>query len=67
LDLSVPYVRGAKEAGVKISIDTDAHDEGALPLVRYGVSQARRAWVEKDMVINCMAQEDFERYLRSGK
>ena len=67
LDISVPYVREAREAGVKISIDTDAHDEGALSLVRYGVSQARRAWVEKDMVINCMAQKDFERYLRSGK
>jgi quaternary ammonium compound-resistance protein SugE len=55
------------EAGVKISIDTDAHDEGALSLVKYGVSQARRAWVEKDRVINCMPLEDFERYLQEGK
>ena len=67
LDLAVPYVREAMEAGVKISIDTDAHDEGALSLVRYGVSQARRAWVEKDRVINCMPLQDFERYLKDGK
>ena len=67
LDLAAPYVREAIEAGVKISIDTDAHDEGALSLVKYGVSQARRAWVEKDRVINCMPLEDFERYLKEGK
>ena len=67
LDLAAPYVREAMEAGVKISIDTDAHDESALSLVKYGVSQARRAWVGKDGVINCMPREDFERYLKDGK
>jgi len=67
LDLAVPYVREAMEAGVRISIDTDAHDESALSLIKYGVSQARRAWVEKDRVINCMPLEDFERYLKAGK
>ena len=67
LDLSVPYVREAMEAGVRISIDTDAHDESALSLIKYGVSQARRAWVEKVRVINCMPLEDFERYLKEGK
>ena len=67
LDLSAPYVREAMEAGVKISIDTDAHDEGALSLMKYGVSQARRAWVEKDRVINCMGLEGFENFVKSGK
>ncbi|CAA9401465.1 MAG: DNA polymerase X family [uncultured Rubrobacteraceae bacterium] len=67
LDLSVPYVREATEAGVKISIDTDAHDEGALSLVSYGVSQARRAWVERGSIVNCMAWEEFDQYLKGGK
>jgi DNA polymerase (family X) len=67
LDLAVPYVRQAIEAGVEISIDTDAHDESALGMMKYGVSQARRAWVERDRVINCMPWEDFEGYLRDGK
>jgi DNA polymerase (family 10) len=35
--------------------------------VKYGVSQARRAWVEKDRVINCMPLAEFERYLEAGK
>jgi DNA polymerase (family 10) len=64
LDLSVPYVREAVEAGVRITIDTDAHDETALSFIRYGVSQARRAWVEKSSVINCLPWPEFEKYLK---
>jgi DNA polymerase (family X) len=67
LDLSVPYVREAIEAGVRITIDTDAHDETALSFIRFGISQARRAWVEKTSVINCLPWPEFERYLKAGK
>ena len=67
LDLSVPYVREAVGAGVRITIDTDAHDERALSYMKYGVSQARRAWVEKGSVINCLPLAEFEKYLKSGK
>jgi DNA polymerase (family 10) len=67
LDLSVPYVREAVGAGVRITIDTDAHDETALSFAKFGVSQARRAWVEKGSVINCMPWTDFEEYLKSRK
>ena len=67
LDLSVPYLREAINAGVRITIDTDAHDEGALSFARFGVSQARRAWVEKESVINCLPWSGFEEYLREGK
>jgi DNA polymerase (family 10) len=67
LDLSVPYVREAISAGVSITIDTDAHDEAALSFIKFGVSQARRAWVEKENVINSLPLEKFEKYLSSGK
>jgi DNA polymerase (family X) len=67
LDLSVPYVREAVEAGVSITIDTDAHDETALGFAKFGVAQARRAWVEKRSVINCLPWTVFEEYLKSGK
>ncbi|HEY6751610.1 MAG TPA: DNA polymerase/3'-5' exonuclease PolX [Rubrobacteraceae bacterium] len=67
LDLSVPYVREAVNAGVKITIDTDAHDETALSFAQFGVSQARRAWVEKESVVNCMPWKEFEEYLKRGK
>ena len=67
LDLSVPYVRTAVDAGVRITIDTDAHDETALSFIKFGISQARRAWVEKSSVINCLPWEEFEAYLAAGK
>jgi len=67
LDLSVPYLREAINAGVRITVDTDAHDEAALSFARFGVSQARRAWVEKESVINCLPWNEFESYLQSGK
>jgi DNA polymerase (family 10) len=67
LDLSVPYVREAINAGVRITIDTDAHDESALSYMKYGISQARRAWVEKGSVINCLPWSEFEKYLKNGK
>jgi DNA polymerase (family X) len=67
LDLSVPYLREAVNASVRITIDTDAHDERALGFAKFGVSQARRAWVEKGSVINCLPWNEFEEYLRSGK
>ena len=67
LDLSVPYLREAINAGVRITIDTDAHDERALTFAKFGVSQARRAWVEKESVINCLAWEEFRKYLKNGK
>jgi DNA polymerase (family X) len=67
LDLAVPYVREAIEAGVRITIDTDAHDESALGFMRFGVSQARRAWVEKEDVVNCLPWPEFEMYMKAGK
>ena len=67
LDLAVPYVREAMNAGISITIDTDAHDESSLSLIKFGVSQARRAWVEKERVINCLPWAEFEEFLKSGK
>jgi DNA polymerase (family 10) len=67
LDLSVPYLREAVQAGVRLTIDTDAHDEDALSFMKFGVSQARRAWVEKPGVVNCLSWDEFEAYLKKGK
>ncbi|MEJ7631862.1 MAG: DNA polymerase/3'-5' exonuclease PolX [Rubrobacteraceae bacterium] len=67
LDLAVPYVRETMNASVRITIDTDAHDETALSLMKFGISQARRAWVEKEGIINCLPLAEFEEYLKAGK
>jgi len=53
LDLEDVYARRAKEMGIPISINTDAHSESDLDLLFYGVATARRAWLTKEDVINC--------------
>ncbi|MGF1470719.1 MAG: DNA polymerase/3'-5' exonuclease PolX [Rubrobacteraceae bacterium] len=67
LDLSVPYLREAVRAGVSLTINTDAHDEAALGMMQFGISQARRAWTGKANVVNCLPWDAFEQYLVAGK
>jgi DNA polymerase (family 10) len=52
LDLRDSHARLAGEAGVKIAVNTDAHQLSALQHMEMGVAQARRAWLTKDQVLN---------------
>ncbi len=52
LDLNDIYCKRAKELGLKVAIATDAHSTGGLDLIRYGLGQARRGWLEKGDVLN---------------
>jgi DNA polymerase (family 10) len=52
LDLSDVHLRLAKQYGVKIVINTDSHHTSHMEKLRYGVTQARRAWLTKDDVLN---------------
>ena len=52
LDLNDINSRMAKEAGVKIVINTDSHIAEYLSMMKFGVAVARRAWLEKKDVMN---------------
>ncbi|OIO33715.1 MAG: DNA polymerase III [Candidatus Omnitrophica bacterium CG1_02_40_15] len=52
LDLNDINSRMAKEAGVKIVINTDSHIVKNLGMMKFGVAVARRAWLEKKDVLN---------------
>lgn len=52
LDLIDAHCRLAKDAGVLVSIATDAHRVQELGYLRFGVGQARRGWLEKGDVLN---------------
>jgi DNA polymerase (family 10) len=52
LDLRDTHARMAGEAGVKVAVNTDAHQLSALEHMEMGVAQARRAWLTKDQVLN---------------
>jgi DNA polymerase (family 10) len=52
LDLRDTHARMAGEAGIKIAVNTDAHQLSALQHIEMGVAQARRAWLTKEQVLN---------------
>jgi DNA polymerase (family 10) len=59
LDLSDVHLRMAKQHGVKIVINTDSHHTSHMEKLRYGVTQARRAWLTKDDVLNTRPVKKF--------
>ena len=59
LDLHDLHARRARERGAKIVISTDAHSATDLGLMRYGVTVARRAWLEKSDVLNTLPVDQF--------
>jgi DNA polymerase (family 10) len=63
LDLDDRYAFRARELGVPVVIDSDAHDVRGLDVLRYGVDQARRGWLEKDDVLNTRTRKQLEAWL----
>ncbi len=59
LDLAPERARRAVEAGCLLAIDSDAHRTEELAYVRWGVDQARRAWVESRHVLNTRTRDEL--------
>jgi len=66
LDLSDVHLRLAKEHGVKIVINTDSHHTSHMEKMRYGILQARRAWLKTEDVLNTLPVAEFTRALNRG-
>ncbi|MGD0225323.1 MAG: DNA polymerase/3'-5' exonuclease PolX [Terriglobia bacterium] len=64
LDLCDRHVKLARDRGMKIIISTDAHDPEHFKLMRYGVTTARRGWMEKSGVLNTLPPEKILESLR---
>jgi len=64
LDLNDIHAHMAKSKGVKIAISTDAHSVNAFQYMRFGVDQARRAWLTADDVINTRQFGDLRKLLK---
>jgi DNA polymerase (family X) len=58
-DLDDVNARAARAAGVRITINSDAHGADRLAHTRWGVATARRAWLTKDDVANTLPWEEF--------
>jgi DNA polymerase (family X) len=64
LDLNDTSVKMAKEKGVRIAISTDTHVTNQFEYMSYGVSIARRGWLEKADVLNTLSYTQLKKALK---
>ena len=64
LDLKDDHIRKCVEAGVKMSIDSDAHNPAHLDFLEYGIAQARRGWAERKDIVNAWPLDKMVRFLK---
>jgi DNA polymerase (family 10) len=64
LDLNERHLRMAREGGVKVVINTDSHHTSHMEKIRYGVLQARRAWLTPADVLNTLPAEKFAQAMK---
>jgi len=67
LDINDLQAKRAKELGIPIAINTDTHLINQFDYMQYGVSIARRGWLEKDDVLNSMTTENLLKWIKRGK
>jgi DNA polymerase (family 10) len=59
LDLSDDLVVQAIKEGIRLIIDTDAHEPSQLHFMKYGVDVARRGWCEQKHILNTLSRAEF--------
>ena len=64
LDLTDTLIREAIKRGVKLMINTDAHDLKHMDNMRFGVAVARRGWAEKKHIANTLPWVEFRKIFR---
>lgn len=67
LDLNWRMLRYAGRKGVKVAINPDAHAKAEFDYLRYGVTIARKAWLQKDDVLNTLPVDDFLAAVRASR
>jgi len=63
LDLKDTHIFQAREMGVKLVINTDAHSREQLDCMRFGVGIARRGWCEPGDILNTLPLKEFKKFL----
>ncbi|MDE3196634.1 MAG: DNA polymerase/3'-5' exonuclease PolX [Acidobacteriota bacterium] len=67
LDLNAAHVRAAKAKGGRFIVSTDAHHPKHLANIRYGISTARRAGLQREDVMNTLSADEFAAALRASR
>lgn len=67
LDLDWRYLHRARDKGIKIPIDPDAHTIDGLDDMRYGIGVARKGWLRRSDVLNTMSLEELLAFFRERR
>jgi DNA polymerase (family 10) len=67
LDPDWPLLKRAKKMGVLVSVNPDAHSIEGFSDMRYGVTMARKGWLEKKDVLNCMTAGEIDEFFKGRK
>lgn len=65
LDLKPELARLAKDMGILLAINSDAHNEAHLDLMDFGIMNARRAWIEPKHIVNTWSFEKFSNWVHN--
>ncbi|MFO8018814.1 MAG: DNA polymerase/3'-5' exonuclease PolX [Promethearchaeia archaeon] len=63
LDLSDMNCKKAKEHNVKLAINTDSHSKDQMRYMNLGITTARRGWLEKSNIVNCLSLKELRKRL----
>ena len=67
LDFNDVHVRMAKEKGIPLAISTDTHTIQHFDFMTYGISIARRGWLEKENILNTLNYDSLMKVLKKNK
>ena len=67
MDMDWSWWRRARDRGVKCSINPDAHHVDALQSLHFGVRVARKGWLRREDIVNCLSAKEVRKWLQTPK
>ncbi|MFP6859134.1 MAG: DNA polymerase/3'-5' exonuclease PolX [Roseibacillus sp.] len=67
MDMDWSWWRRARDRGVKCSINPDAHHVDALQSLHFGVRVARKGWLRREDIVNCLSAKEVQKWLQTPK
>jgi DNA polymerase (family 10) len=64
LDMDWRFWKKAKELGVRCAINPDAHSERGLQDLWFGIQAARKGWLTREDVVNCLPLNEVKKFLK---
>lgn len=67
MDMDWSWWRRARDRGVRCAINPDAHEASQLQALHFGVRVARKGWLRRNDVLNCLTTEEIQEWLQTPK